>query len=110
GTRGWGAQGDDEANARLGVAGRWWCESTHEGTPYFDDDHFRRYYRKARPANAHNMYGYLFLGTFVTDEHGAANFSFKGDRSLHITWRDEQDGAKDVVAGTHTLVSTGGHG
>jgi len=110
GTRGWGAQGDDVANGRLGAVGRWWCESTHEGTAYFDDEHYRRYYNKAKTGHAHNMYGYLFLGTFVTDENGEANFSFKGDRCYHITWRDEQQGAKDIEAGTYTPGSTAGFG
>jgi hypothetical protein len=110
GSRGWGKYGDDLANSRLGAAGRWWCESTHEGKPSFDDDHYRRYYTKAKPGQAHNMYGYIFIGTFVTDENGSASFRFQGSHSYHITWRDEQKAAKDVPAGTYTIESREGYG
>jgi hypothetical protein len=107
GSRGWGAYGDDVANERLGYAGRWWCDSSHATQTNFDDSHFVNFYKNA-PGNgnaAHNIYGYHFLGVFVTDEWGNADHDFDGYYSYHITWASWQGGAKQVFAGNFPVQS-----
>lgn len=99
GTRGWGAYGDDVANERIGYAGRWWCDSYHATQTNFDDTHYVDYYKNAAPGTEHNIYGYLFMGDFVTDHFGAAHVNVNGHYSYHITWADWQGGST-VLAGT----------
>lgn len=94
GSRGFGANGDDLANERLGYAGRWWCDSAHSTQTNFDDSHYVNFYKNA-PGNGnpvHNIYGYMYLGVFVTNALGNADISFTGQNSYHITWGDWQVG------------------
>jgi hypothetical protein len=105
GSRGWGAEGDDVANERLGYAGRWWCDSSHASQTNFDDSHYLNYYKNA-PANGnpvHNIYGYQYIGMFVTDRFGEAHVSFNGQYSYHVTWASWQSGIKNVFAGTYDI-------
>ncbi len=76
GTRGWGASGDDLSNERIGMAGRWWCDSQHAAQTNFDDAHYYRYYKYAPPGHEHNIYGYHYMGEFVTDGKGNADIAY----------------------------------
>jgi hypothetical protein len=90
GTRGWGLFGDDWSNEQLGYAGRWWCDTSHASQTNFDDSHYSAYYKGAVAGSEHNIYGYLFFGSFVTDQAGSANFDFTGQNSFHVDWKDAQ--------------------
>lgn len=100
GTRGWGALGDDLSNERIGLAGRWWCDSSHASQTNFDDAHYYRYYKYAPPGSEHNIYGYHYMGEFVTDALGNADVAFSGQYSYHITWASWQGGIRDTLFGT----------
>ncbi len=100
GTRGWGTLGDDLSNERIGKAGRWWCDSSHASQTNFDDAHFYRYYKYAPPGREHNIYGYHYMGEFVTDGKGNADVDISGQYSYHITWASWQNGIRDTLFGT----------
>lgn len=91
--------GDDWTNQQLGYAGRWWDDTLAPSTN-LDDAYFRSNYPN------HTVYGYLFLGDFVTDAQGNAETDVRGDRSLHITWQDAQSGAKNVPFNTFALAAS----
>jgi len=88
--------GDDWTNQQLGYAGRWW-DDTDAPSTNLDDAYFRANYPN------HTVYGYLFLGDFITDATGSAEADVRADRSFHITWQDAQNGAKDVFFGDFSL-------
>lgn len=91
--------GDDWTNQQLGYAGRWWDDTTAPSTN-LDDAYFRANYP------SHTIYGYLFLGDFVTDANGQAETDVRGDRSLHITWQDAQNGPKNSAFGIFPVSRT----
>lgn len=100
GTQGWGAEGDALGNERLGYVGRWWCgHPIHASGTNFDDNHYLSEYKNALPGMEHNMYGYIYMGQFITDGAGDAHVDFFGDHPYHISWASWQGGAKDVLAG-----------
>jgi hypothetical protein len=96
GRRGWGSLGDDRSNERIGYAGRWWCDSSHSTQTNFDDSHYVNFYKRASAANKHDVYGYQFMGDFVTDAQGRASVAISGQYSYHITWASWQGGIKDT--------------
>ncbi len=87
---------DDWTNQQLGFAGRWWDDTLPPGTN-LDDAYYRANYPR------HTIYGYIFLGDFVTDEFGRANVDIEASRSYHITWQDKQNGIEDAPAGTFVV-------
>lgn len=89
--------GDDWTNQQLGYAGRWWNDSNASGnTNAITDDVYA--------SNTDDtIYGYQFLGDFVTDSKGNAETDIKGNRSYHITWQDWQSGIKDVFFGSFNV-------
>ena len=92
--------GDNWTNQQLGYAGRWWDDTLAPSTNISD-----AYFRANFPA--HTIYGYLFLGDFVTDAQGNAETDVRGDGSYHITWQDEQwSNHKDVLLGTFPVEQT----
>lgn len=91
--------GDDWANQQLGYLGRWW-DDTRAPSTNLDDDYFAANYP------IHTVYGYLFLGDFVTDALGRADATILGNRSLHITWQDTQSGYKEVPFGRFNVTRT----
>ena len=92
--------GDDWANQQLGYAGRWWDDTLAPSTN-ISDAHFRA------NSPAHTIYGYLFLGVFITDAQGNAETDVRGDGAYHITWQDGQQSAhKDVLLGTFAVDQT----
>lgn len=106
GIRGWGAYGDDVANERLGLAGRWWDDSLLPPGPNIDDAYYLANYKNASPEVRRTIYGYLYLGAFVTDEQGNANLDIDSRYSYHICWQDKQTrGQREVVAGNYTAQS-----
>lgn len=100
GTRGWGTLGDDLSNERIGMVNRWWCDSQHASQTNFDDAHYYRYYKYAPAGREHNIYGYHYMGEFVTDQFGNADVDITGQYSYHITWASWQNGFKDKLFGT----------
>jgi len=85
--------GDDWANQQLGYVGRWWNDSrpSSNTNAISDGDYIS--------STRDTIYGYQFLGIFVTDQNGDADWNIVGNRSYHATWQEWQDGAKDVLAG-----------
>ena len=102
GSRGWGARGDDRANEAIGRATRWWNDSTQSNT---DDAAFEAKYKNVAPANRQSIYGYDYMGEFVTDSNGNASVDFDGSKAYHIVWQDKQNGAKDTPYGTFNISS-----
>ena len=91
--------GDDWSNQQLGYAGRWWDNSAAPSTN-LNDAYFRR------NTLYNTVYGYIFMGVFVTDSQGNAEAEVSAARSYHITWQDGQRSAtKDVRAGTSLVQS-----
>jgi len=84
GPGGWGSSGDDLSNKRIGLIGRWFCGS-HGASTNFQDPHYVNYYENQPDNLKHDMYGYLFMGDFVTDKYGNASMSFIGQNNYHIT-------------------------
>jgi len=88
--------GDDWTNQQLGYAGRWW-DDTNAPFTNLDNAYFQANYPN------HTVYGYLFLGDFITDASGNAETDVSANNSFHITWQDAQSGAKEVLLGTFPL-------
>lgn len=91
--------GDDWTNQQLGYAGRWW-DDTNPPSTNLDDAYFQANYPR------HTVYGYIFMGDFVTDAAGSADVDIAADHSYHITWQDAQTGAKEAEFGTFSVGST----
>lgn len=89
--------GDDWTNQQLGYVGRWWNDSNASGnTNAITDEVYQ--------ANTDDtIYGYQFIGDFVTDARGNAEANINGKRSFHITWQDWQSGSKDVFFGKFSI-------
>ncbi|HEX8833035.1 MAG TPA: hypothetical protein VF719_02480 [Abditibacteriaceae bacterium] len=100
GIRGWKSFGDDAANERIGRAARWWCDTQQRNET---DEHFDELYKNVAPAQRHSIYGYQYLGFFVTDAAGNADIAFNGAASYHVTWQDKQDTYQHVDAGTFAI-------
>ena len=91
--------GDDWSNQQLGYAGRWWDNSAAPSTN-LNDAYFRNNYPY------YTVYGYIFMGVFVTDSNGDAEADVSAAHSYHITWQNKQSNStKDVVAGTFNVAS-----
>lgn len=89
--------GDDWANQQLGFVGRWWNDSQPSSNTNAISD--SDYLSNTRDT----IYGYQFLGIFVTDKTGNAEWNIIGNRSYHATFQEWQHGAKDVFAGAFNL-------
>lgn len=105
GTRGWGDNGNDWSNEAIGFAGRWFCDSQHAAQTNFDDAHYNAYYKLATPGTEHNIYGYQFMGSFVTDSSGNANYNFTGQNSYHVDWKESQLSSLARASGAYVLNS-----
>ncbi|MBV9470433.1 MAG: hypothetical protein JOZ57_14440, partial [Abitibacteriaceae bacterium] len=100
--------GDDWANEQIGAVGRWWDDNNQAPGTNLDDSYYLAYYRNPvltrRPAPTapaiHTVYGYHFLGSFVTNARGEASFDFTGRYSFHIDWANWQGGIRDAYHGT----------
>ncbi len=103
GSRGWKDRGDDLSNERLGRAARWWDDTAFRNA---DDKWYDAFYLNTPPTRRRTIYGYQFIGNFVTDENGGAEVPVEGRYAYHITWQDWQYGAKEVVAGTYHVGSS----
>ena len=91
--------GDDWSNQQLGYLGRWW-DDTRAPSTNLDDVYFAANYP------VHTVYGYIFMGDFVTDALGRAEATVLGNRSLHITWQDTQYGYKEAPYGRFNVART----
>jgi fibronectin type 3 domain-containing protein len=86
--------GEDWANERLGKAGRWWNDADQGyNTNATTDTTYANSYANSSPTDT--IYGYLFMGVFVTDAQGNAKVNINGRYSYHITGQDWQ-GYKDA--------------
>ena len=83
--------GDDWANQQLGYVGRWWDDDPTPPGTNINDAYFQTYYP------SRTLYGYVFMGDFITDGAGNYDKDFTGQYSYHITWEASQSGAKDVI-------------
>ena len=89
--------GDDWTNQQLGFVGRWWNDShaSSNTNEVSDSDYI---------ANTRDtIYGYQFVGIFVTDKWGNADWNIVGNRSYHAVWQEWQSSAKDVFAGAFNV-------
>jgi len=89
--------GDDWSNQQLGYAGRWWNDSAASGDTNAVDDSV--YQSNSRDT----IYGYLFMGVFITNKAGNAEWDIRGNRSYHVTWAEWQGGARDVYLGNFPI-------
>jgi hypothetical protein len=87
GKRGWAQFGDDYANAYLGYNGRWWDDAEQRNVT---DAWYQSLYVNASDARRRTIFGYLFIGNFVTNENGDASHDFVSETPLHVTWQDKQ--------------------
>jgi hypothetical protein len=85
GSRGWGEQGDERANQALGHAARWWNDSLQRNTSdsFVDENNARP------PAERDSIYGYHYIGSFVTNAQGNADVEVVGQNSFHIVWQGQ---------------------
>lgn len=103
--------GDDWANEQIGYAGRWWDDNNHAPGTNLDDSYYLDYYRNpvrtGKPAPSspaiHTVYGYHFMGSFVTNGEGEAHTDFTGRFSYHVDWAAWQGGNKNAYHGTFPL-------
>jgi hypothetical protein len=117
GKRGWESYGDDAANARLGYAGRWWDDDSNPPTTNITDSYYRNNYLNKPASEKRTIYGYLYLGAFITDRSGNYSGAIAGDQSYHVTWQSWQEpvaqGADLTLfrdAGTWHIPSVAGYG
>jgi hypothetical protein len=102
GSRGWGEKGDDRSNTAIGFATRWWNDTLEQNTT---DEGFNEN-KALAPADQQTIYGYDYMGEFVTDASGNASVDFTGAFAYHIVWQDKQDNHQDKVYGEFNIGST----
>ena len=95
--------GDDWANEQIGYAGRWWDETNQSGgtnnADYIYTDNYKTPVSSGDLGSVHTVYGYHFLGSFVTNSKGKAHVDFNGKWSYHIDWASWQGGNQDRFHG-----------
>lgn len=79
--------GEDWANAKIGHIGRWWNDSNASGNTNAVTDSV---YASTYPTDT--IYGYIFMGNFVTGPDGKADVYFTGNSNYHITFQNWQSG------------------
>jgi hypothetical protein len=102
GNRGWGTHSDDRANEAIGRATRWWNDTTQANT---NDRQFQAN-ALLPPEQQYSIYGYAFMGEFVTDANGNASVNFNGSRAYHIVWQDKQNSFTDRLFGNFEIASS----
>jgi len=80
----WGANGDDEANERIGYAGRWWRVTPSPGNCSDSE------YEAHKDDPDYIFEGYLVFDFFITDSLGTADFDFASESSYHVLWWQHQ--------------------
>lgn len=98
--------GDDWANEKVGYAGRWWDDNNQFAGTNLNDSYYLNYYRNpvsGGNTDVHTIYGYHFMGSFITDARGEAHIDFDGQYSYHIDWASWQSGIRDVLHGTYAV-------
>ena len=110
-----GDEGDDEANERLGYAGRWWARQIRDrdGTivrqwrsndKEYDGWKFRRFH----DADHHVVFdGYLLFDYLVTDADGSASLDIALDGSFHVLFKTAQREPKpnDSIPTAHQVIA-----
>ncbi len=94
--------GDDWANEQIGFSGRWWDDTNQSGATNTVDGLYLNSYKtpvQSGSTSVSTVYGYQFMGSFVTNEKGEAHVNFNGQYSYHIDWKSTQGGRKDVFNG-----------
>lgn len=79
--------GEDWANDTIGHIGRWWNDSNASGNTNAITDSV---YASTYPTDT--IYGYIFMGDFITDAAGNASVDFTGYNNYHITFQNWQSG------------------
>jgi hypothetical protein len=95
--------GDDWANEQIGFSGRWWDDTNQSGATNTVDGLYLNAYKtpvQSGSSSVSTVYGYQFMGSFVTNGKGEAHVNFSGQYSYHIDWKATQGGRKDVWNGT----------
>lgn len=98
----WGAAGDDEANERIGYAGRWWMERTEvlTGTVTGANSTDDAYAAMKALGFSDETYTYVFKGYLLFDHfvttstgavpNGSTGWGFEVDSSFHVLWKTSQ--------------------
>ena len=115
-----GAEGDDQANERLGRAGRWWARQIRraDGATVRQwrsrDAEFDEWKSRGFADDAHDVVfeGYLLLAYLATDAEGRATLPFALDSSFHVLFKTSQRPPKpnDSVPTPHQVVATAASG
>ncbi len=96
--------GEDWANETIGKIGRWWNDSLQgSSTNAVTDSVFNSTYPNE------TIYGYIFMGDFVTDASGNAEVDITGQNNYHITFQNWQTGGdvRMVQNGTPAQLTDG---
>jgi len=83
-----GPEGDDEANERVGYAGRWWREEPEPKN--VKDVEYQEHLNDSGYVHS----GYLLFEFFVTDAQGAATVDFTSNSAYHVVWKISQRAPK----------------
>ncbi len=94
----WGAAGDDDANERLGFAGRWRLSQVKKSTGSVvggwnsDDDEYLLWKSRSFEDDTYRYVfeGYLLFDYVVTDAAGDASQTLSVDSSFHVLWKVSQ--------------------
>ncbi|MFW6163547.1 MAG: hypothetical protein ACODAJ_12320 [Planctomycetota bacterium] len=110
-----GDEGDDQANERLGYAGRWWARQTRldDGAVVrqwrSSDEEYQGWKARGFQDAEHRVVfeGYLLFDYLVTDADGAARLDIALDSSFHVLFRTDQREPRphDSPPTAHTVVA-----
>jgi hypothetical protein len=113
----WGAAGDDLANERLGLAGRWWLSQVERSTGSVlggwnsDDAEYAAWQAQGFTDGDYDYVfeGYLLFDYLVTDAAGAVSQALSVDSSFHVLWKTIQraPGPNDSDPVGHVFVVDG---
>ena len=111
-----GDEGHDEANERLGLAGRWWARQIRRSDGVAvrqwrsnDKEYAGWKFRRFHDADHRVAFdGYLLFDYLVTDPDGAARLDLALDSSFHVLFRTDQRLPKpnDSAPTAHEVVAT----
>jgi len=109
----WGPEGDDLANERIGLAGRWWLNKVEKATGTVvggwnsNDAEYLAWKAQGFTDGVYDYAyeGYLLFAYLVTDEHGQVVHDLTLDSSFHVLWKLAQraPGPNDSAPTAHTF-------
>ena len=110
----WDSEGDDLANERIGLAGRWWLNKVEKATGTVvggwnsNDAEYLTWKAQGFTDGVYDYVyeGYLLFAYLVTDENGQMARNVTLDSSFHVLWKTVQraPGPNDSAPTAHTFV------